>query len=111
MKYDGHTPGPWEVCAEPKNEKWFVGLTVGEVNPDGGRRIGDVTDWGLGVTANGERMTKANAALFADAPMLLQQREELLAALKLIRYDDRLKGNEFIDENFAELIARIEATR
>lgn len=25
----GHTPGPWFVCAEPKNDRWFSGLTVG----------------------------------------------------------------------------------
>lgn len=63
-----YTPGPWEVCTDPKNAYWFAGSTIS----NGHFRICDVQMIG---PTQGE-VGAANASLIAAAP-------ELLEALKL----------------------------
>jgi len=68
-KYAGHSPGPWEVS-----------------DLSGGRRIYDAHGCEVAYVNKREGLspfhTPPNAYLIADAPTLLRQRDELLAALK-----------------------------
>jgi len=68
-KYTGHAPGPWEVS-----------------NLSGGRRIFDARGCEVAYVWRPDGPSPfhvgPNAYLIADAPTLLRQRDELLAALK-----------------------------
>ena len=72
------TPGPWEVCTEPPNRYWNAGTTIGVADPQDGRRVCDVQDWGLANGLDGG-MTAANAALIVA---LRNNAESLLARLE-----------------------------
>lgn len=71
-KYNGHTPGPWEVG----------------VYNDGADSIGWLYRINYGEAAS-DCAAKANAILIADAPALLAQRDKLAEALRAM-----LKGKE-----------------
>lgn len=91
-KYDGSTPGPWSQDT--------VGTDEGIIIRRGRTRVAEVR-----FTA-GEMIEReiADARLICDAPMLLAQRNELLAALEHISKAD---GSSW---NYDELIARVKAT-
>jgi len=63
MKY---IPGPWEVCKEPPNDKWFEGITIGAASPNDARRICDLTPLAP------PELRKANGALICAAPDLYE---------------------------------------
>ena len=74
-RYEGHTPGPWQ-CRDTKDHV----LNSSGRNPIWGvwGPEGDAIALCKGVVAPNE----ANARLIADAPLLLEQRDALLAMLK-----------------------------
>ena len=99
-RYAGHTRGNWEVV--PK-------LTASE-NHKGFRIWCEGKGWIADVSPRDEDGTVggANARLIADAPMLLQQRDELLAALDICAQRLELYGKSADLER--TLIARVRAT-
>ena len=74
-RYKGSTPGPWDaICDSPRApSRQRMALVATDV----GTRAADFTGSGKTYAAD-----CANARLAADAPMLLAQRNELLAKLE-----------------------------
>ncbi len=96
-KYEGHTPGPWAVFEEKVPYKlhgvtrYHIERRIGtvQIHPQLKDRYPIVTlSTGLGMEADKPvRMVSidaANAALIADAPQLLKQRDALREALQML---------------------------
>ena len=72
-KYEGHTPGPWKAV---KGKSFWTKPLIFKKGTDICVAIVEIED--------GFESSEANAALIADAPMLLRQNEKMLAELKRI---------------------------
>ena len=105
-KYEGGAAGPWVVYRGPLRP--HLPTEIIEIHDQFGRVI---VKWqGFDDIRWSKKRHAAHAALLADAPMLLAQRDELLAMLRSIaRADDSLPPNEWWTAR--ELIARVKATQ
>jgi hypothetical protein len=99
-KYEGHTPGPWsaERSADASGKAFDVLAADNSEYAD----EGDLT-----IIAG--YCTEANAKLIADAPMLAEQNEKMLAMLKRLYDKNLLYDNGF--EEVHNLIAEIEGEK
>jgi hypothetical protein len=76
-KYEGHTPGPWVV--DNPNFELIAKMSGGIYH-----YIARCDPREFSRTNRTSAENRANARLIADAPMLLEQRDRLLKALKIL---------------------------
>jgi hypothetical protein len=101
-KYEGHTPGPWEVFCDDDDIDYYPGI-----NSRAGYSIimfGD-EDEDCGVQGRSRVEILANAALIAAAPDLLAERDKLKAENKRLRHDLERANNALADERELPTIA------
>jgi hypothetical protein len=84
-KYEGHTPGPWKAEKMPDNLRKMVRMVITKNDLFVTAMDGTETHGFVAIT-NSANTGDANAKLIADAPMLAEQNEKMLAMLRKV-YD------------------------
>jgi hypothetical protein len=118
MKYEGHTPGPWKFGGHPDADNMFIGgenEVIVMVPNCNFMTSEDKTEY--------NKRKHANAKLIADAPMLVEQNEKMLAHIKgecvvcaFYRDNDDIEVNinKYCTSDWCstkDLIAEVEATK